>query len=281
MTARPAYTVDGGPVPDQRTLELPGCPGGFDRIGNHVNRPFQLDVFGEALLLFAAAAGQDRLDRDGRRAAGIAVAALAARWSEPDAGIWEVDDRAWTHSRPIRAAGLRRIAGVAPDAARKSEWTELAGRILADTTAHAVHPDGHRQRAPDETGLDAALLLPPVRGLLPADDPRTRATLRAYTENLTRGHYVYRFRHDERPLEEQEGAFLLCGFMRALAEHHQGREVEAHCWFERNRGACGAAGLYSEEYDIAQRRLRGNLPQAFVHALMLDTAAALAPDPAR
>ncbi|MFG3023582.1 glycoside hydrolase family 15 protein [Streptomyces sp. NPDC048254] len=276
---KPAYTVDGGTVPDQRTLELPGYPGGFDRIGNHVNRQFQLDVFGEALLLFAAAARQDRLDRDGRQAVEIAVAAIAARWSEPDAGIWELDDRAWTHSRLICAAGLRRIAAVAPDAARKGEWTELADTILAHTTEHALHPDGHWQRVPDDPGLDAALLLPPVRGLLPADDPRTRATLHAYTENLTRDHYAYRFRHDERPLEEAEGAFLLCGFVTALAEHHQGREVEAHRWFERNRDACGAAGLYSEEYDIAQRQLRGNLPQAFVHALMLDTAATLARTP--
>ncbi|MET7484401.1 glycoside hydrolase family 15 protein [Streptomyces sp. NPDC005538] len=273
---RPAYTVDGGPVPDQRTLRLPGYPGGFDRIGNQANRQFQLDVFGEALLLFSAAARQGRLDRAGRRAAETAVAAIGARWSEPDAGIWELDERAWTHSRLICAAGLRRIADVAPDAARRREWTELSDTILAHTAAHATHPDGHWQRAPDDTGLDAALLLPPVRGLLPADDRRTRATLRAYTENLTQDYCAYRFRHDERPLEEAEGAFLLCGFVTALAEHHQGREVEAFRWFERNRQACGAAGLYSEEYDIAQRQLRGNLPQAFVHALLLETAATLA-----
>ncbi len=48
---KPACTVAGGPGPDQRTLELQGYPGGFDRIGNHVSGQFQLDVFGEALLL--------------------------------------------------------------------------------------------------------------------------------------------------------------------------------------------------------------------------------------
>jgi alpha,alpha-trehalase len=133
-----------------------------------------------------------------------------------------------------------------------------------------------RQRSPEDPGLDGALLLPPLRGALPADDPRTIATLHAYTEELTDDHFAYRFRHDERPLEAAEGAFLLCGFVTALAEHQQGREVAAHRWFERNRAACGPAGLYSEEYDVSQRQMRGNLPQAFVHALMLECSVRLA-----
>ena len=62
----------------------------------------------------------------------------------------------------------------------------------------------------------------------------------------------------------------------ALARYQQGDLVEAIRWFERNRAACGPAGLFSEEYDVAQRQLRGNLPQAFVHALMLECGARLA-----
>ncbi|MFG2693202.1 hypothetical protein [Kitasatospora sp. NPDC048407] len=37
-----------------------------------------------------------------------------------------------------------------------------------------------------------------------------------------------------------------------------------------------ARRAFAEEFDVAQRRLRGNLPQAFVHALLLEAAAALA-----
>ena len=40
--------------------------------------------------------------------------------------------------------------------------------------------------------------------------------------------------------------------------------------------ACGSPGLYAEEYDVAERQLRGNLPQAFVHAMVLECAARLA-----
>ena len=61
----------------------------------------------------------------------------------------------------------------------------------------------------------------------------------------------------------------------ALAYHQQHEHVSAARWFERNRAACGPPGLYSEEFDVTQRQLRGNLPQAFVHALVLECAATL------
>jgi hypothetical protein len=272
----PAYTIDGGQVPGQRRLDLPGYPGGFDLIGNWVNKQFQLDAFGEALLLFATAANHGRLDSSAWQAARIAADAIAARWREPDAGIWEVDDQDWTHSRLTCAAGLRAAAGVGRQQALAAQWSALADAILADTSARAAHSSGRWQRSPADPGLDAALLLPPVRGVPGGEDPRTVATLRAYELELTEDGYAYRFRHDERPLGEAEGAFLLCGFVMALAQQQEGNQVGAARWFERNRAACGPAGLYSEEYDVAQRQMRGNLPQAFVHALLLECTARLA-----
>lgn len=56
----------------------------------------------------------------------------------------------------------------------------------------------------------------------------------------------------------------------------QGEHLQAVGWFERNRASCGPPGLFTEEYDIGQRQLRGNLPQAFVHALLLESAHRLA-----
>lgn len=111
---------------------------------------------------------------------------------------------------------------------------------------------------------------------MPARDPRSVATVDAVLAELTENGYVYRFRHDQRPLHDAEGAFLLCEFITALATHQQGDAVEARGWFERSRAACGPAGLYSEEYDVVQRQLRGNLPQAFVHGLLFESACRLA-----
>ncbi|WP_042405504.1 glycoside hydrolase family 15 protein [Streptacidiphilus carbonis] len=268
---RPAYTVGGGPIPKERSLKLTGYPGGAGKVGNQVSSQFQLDALGEALTLFAAAADHDRLDTDHWRAAEAAVAVIAERGDDPDAGIWELDDQRWTHSRLSCVAGLRAMAPYAPGA-RSAQWSALADRILADVSATCQHPTGRWQRSPDDERVDAALLIPALRGALPAGDPRTRATLAAVLDELEQDGYVYRFRQDERPLAEAEGAFLLCGFTTCLALHQQGRHVEAVRMFERNRAACGTPGLFAEEYDIAQRQLRGNLPQAFVHALLLESA---------
>ncbi len=73
---KPAYTVDGGPVPDERRLPLPGYPGATPIAGNHANAQFQLDAFGEALALFAQAARMGRLDDAGWEASRIAAEAI-------------------------------------------------------------------------------------------------------------------------------------------------------------------------------------------------------------
>jgi alpha,alpha-trehalase len=276
----PAYTVDGDPVPDQQVIDLPGYPGAPKvYVGNHVLGQLQLDAFGEALLLFAAADGLDVLDAAGWKAAEAAVDGIKQRYEEPDSGIWELEPRRWTHSRLTCAAGLRAVAGRREDQA--AEWMGLADRIVADTGRDCVHPSGRWQRAPDDPGIDAALLLPAIRGAVPGDDPRSVATWRAVIDELADDGFVYRFRQQAGPLSEAEGAFLLCGFHLALATHQQGDGYGAVRWFERNRGALGPPGLFTEEFDIVQRQLRGNLPQAFVHALLIEAAHILVTDTPR
>jgi GH15 family glucan-1,4-alpha-glucosidase len=275
---RPAYTVAGGPVPPQQPLDLPGYPGAEPVTGNRAREQFQLDSFGESLLLFAAGAGHDRLEARHWQAVEAAVDAIARRGSEPDCGIWELDEQRWTHSRLACVAGLRAISRYAPRP-QAARWSALADAILADADASSLHPSGRWQRSAKDERVDAALVLPAVRGAVPADDPRTRATLQAVLEDLCQDEFAYRFRLDDLPLGRGEGAFLLCGFAISLALHQQGEETRANRWFERSRSASGPPGLLAEEYDVEQHQLRGNLPQAFVHAMLLETARRLADPP--
>lgn len=272
----PAYTVAGDPVPSERAVGLPGYPGAPVRAGNHVNEQFQLDSLGESLLMLSAADARHGLDGEGTRAVESLVAVVRSRWREPDAGIWELEDRRWAHSRLMCVAGLR-AAAARRGGATGREWEQLAATILRSVDDDSRHPSGRWQRAPDDPRVDAALVLGGVRGAVAADDPRQERTLDAVLDELADDGYVYRFRQDDHePMHAEEGTFLLSGFQVALALLAKGHTTQALRWYERNRGALGPPGLFAEEFDVVQRQLRGNLPQAFVHALVLETGHRLA-----
>ena len=274
----PAYRIDGSEVPDESTADdLPGYPGGVTRIGNRANRQFQLDALGEVLQLLAAGARWDRLGHDQHRAIDVAVEVIERRWNAPEAGIWELDDAWWTQSRLAAVAGLRSIGRHCPPS-QAARLSGLADMIMAETARRGLSPGGYWQRSPDHAGVDASLVLPPVRGAVSADDPRTVTTLRQVETELVDDGHVYRFRPDQRPLGEAEGAFTLCGFMLSLAHLQQGNRAAAYRYFDIQRTVCGPPGILSEEFDVMQRQLRGNFPQAFVHALLLECAQRLGQD---
>ncbi len=265
----PAYRLDGSLPPHEETLDLPGYPGGKVVVGNWVRGQFQLDACGELLQLYATAARHDHLTGDDVRAISTLVDLVEQRWTEPDAGIWELDDNWWTESRLGCVAGLRAVSRHVATT-RSARVSALADAIMAKTSQRSLHGDGWWQQAPDLARADASVLLPLARGATPASDPRSAATLRAVEEQLAQDGYLYRYDVGGAPLGDAEGAFLMCGFVMSLAHLAAGDRVKAFRWFERQRAAGGPAGLLSEEFDVRQRQLRGNLPQGFVHALLLE-----------
>jgi hypothetical protein len=64
---------------------------------------------------------------------------IQARWQQPDAGIWELDEDWWTHSRLACDAGLRQAAAV-PAFRNGERLTRLANAILTRQAAVAWPP---------------------------------------------------------------------------------------------------------------------------------------------
>lgn len=121
------------------------------------------------------------------------------------------------------------------------------------------------------TGLDASLLLMPISGFLPADDPRVLGTIEAIQREISDGPFVWRYATADGVdgLAGHEGAFLICSFWLVSALAMAGRVEQAERHLDQLRALRNDVGLLSEEYDPDARRLLGNFPQAFSHIGLL------------
>ncbi len=266
-------------------MELPWLPGFEDsspvRVGNGAYNQFQLDVFGEVLDCLHLARHYGL--RDGFadwRIERELLARLEQVWSEPDEGIWEVRGprRHFTHSKLMAWVAFDRAI---KDAERfgldgpANQWRELRDRLHAEICERGF--DAQRNAFVQYYGgrdVDAAILVMPQVGFLPATDPRFVGTVRAIEQDLVRDGFVDRYRTETGVdgLPHGEGAFLLCTFWLADAYSLMGRMDEARATFERLLAIRNDLGLLAEEYDPVARRQLGNFPQAFSHLGLINTA---------
>jgi GH15 family glucan-1,4-alpha-glucosidase len=162
--------------------------------------------------------------------------------------------------------------GLPGDAER---WKRLRDEIHAEICANGFDAKQNclvQYYGSHET--DASLLLLPLVGFLPADDPRVKGTVEAIERTLLRGGFVDRYRTHEHVdgLPPGEGSFLPCSFWLADNYWLLGRHDDARKLFERLLSLTNDVGLYSEEYCPNEKRLLGNFPQAFTHVAMINTA---------
>jgi GH15 family glucan-1,4-alpha-glucosidase len=267
-------------------LELPWLSGYEDsrpvRIGNAAADQFQLDIFGEVLAV-AHAARQAGLPERGDPALspGIDLEAVIEvverRWREPDEGIWEIRGRRqhFTYSKVSAWTALDRAIRLAESTGRAApleRWRRVRDEIHAEVCGLGF--DGKRNSFVQyygATGLDASLLLIPISGFLPPQDPRVLGTIDAIQREICSGPFVWRYSTEEGVdgLAGHEGAFLICSFWLVSALALAGRVEEAERNLDQLRALQNDVGLLSEEYDPDGRRLLGNFPQAFSHIGLL------------
>jgi GH15 family glucan-1,4-alpha-glucosidase len=127
--------------------------------------------------------------------------------------------------------------------------------------------------------LDASILMMPLVGFLPANDPRVKGTVRAIETHLIENGFVGRYTQDPAVdgLPRGEGTFLPCSFWLADNYELQGRHEEAVRMFEHLLSIRNDVGLLAEEYDPVAMRQLGNFPQAFSHVGLVNTAFHLNP----
>ena len=264
---------------------LPGYDGSRPvRIGNAAHQQYQLDVYGEVIdaLHLARRTGLEPSE-DAWRVQSALVQFLESGWLEPDEGIWEVRGprRHFTHSKIMAWVAVDRMVKAIERFGLQGpveRWHKLRTAIHQEVCQKGFDRERNTfVQFYGGTELDASLLMIPLVGFLPADDPRVRGTVEAIERNLTQDGFVARYptKQEVDGLPAGEGAFLACSFWLADNFALLGRRDDALRLFERLLELRNDVGLLSEEYDTANRRLVGNFPQAFSHVSLINTASNL------
>ncbi|MFC7474490.1 glycoside hydrolase family 15 protein [Dankookia sp. GCM10030260] len=255
------------------------------RIGNAAAGQLQLDVYGELMdaMHHARRAGIPPSD-DAWGLERTLTNRLVDLWDQPDEGIWEVRGprRHFTYSKVMAWVALdRAVRGIEEFGLRGplAQWRAVRDRIHADVCRHGF--DAARGTFVQSYGapqLDASLLMIPLVGFLPPEDPRVAGTVAAIERELLRDGLVRRY--DTATVADGlppgEGAFLACSFWLADNYVMLGRRDEARALFERLLALRNDVGLLAEEYDPQAGRQVGNFPQAFSHVALVSTAGNLA-----
>jgi GH15 family glucan-1,4-alpha-glucosidase len=282
------YGISGERHLPESSIDLAGYAGSTPvRVGNAASNQFQLDVYGELMdSLHQGREHQLAADEDAWSAQRALMDVLEGRWQQPDKGIWEMrgEPEHYVHSKVMAwVAADRAIAAVERSGLPGpiDRWKQLRHDIHAEVCDRGF--DGRRNsfvQAYGSTAMDAALLLIPAVGFLPARDPRVRGTIAAVERDLLSegllDRYDTRTAGTRDPLPPGEGAFLPCTFWLADAHALAGRTSRARELYEHLLTLSNDVGLFTEEYDVHRNRALGNLPQALTHVAVVNTAYLLA-----
>jgi GH15 family glucan-1,4-alpha-glucosidase len=262
---------------------LPGYEGSTPvRIGNAAVDQFQLDVYGEVMDCLHEARRQRLQEDDSDWQLQVQIMEfLESHWDQPDEGIWEVRGprRHFTHSKIMAWVAFDRAAKAVEEFSLEgpsSRWRAQRDTIHREVCERGFDADRNAfTQYYGGKGLDASLLIAPLVGFLPANDERIIGTVEAIEKELTNDGFVMRYSQDSEHVDglpQGEGAFLACSFWLVDCLAMMGRATDAHRLFERLLAIRNDVGLLAEEYDVRQKRLVGNFPQAFSHVGLINSA---------
>jgi len=281
------YAVDGARrLPEHELPHLPGYAGSRPvRIGNGAAVQQQHDVLGEVMdALARVREARGSADPHAWALQRALVQDLAQHWRERDHGIWEIrgEPRHFTHSRVMVWVAFDRAVRAVEDfdlEGPAEEWRRIRDEVRAEVLDRGWNEEKRTfTQHYDTDEVDASLLVLPLVGFLPGDDPRVLGTIEAVERELVRDRLVLRYRTETGVdgLSGGEHPFLACSFWLVSAYALAGRLDDAHALLDHLASLVNDVGLLSEEYDPVAGRMTGNFPQAFSHLTLVQAVLVLA-----
>jgi GH15 family glucan-1,4-alpha-glucosidase len=241
------------------------------RVGNAAYKQLQLDIYGilaDSMYYLHRALGWTT-KQVYENLVKYSADQAAAEWEKPDSGIWEmrearsfVESKMWCYVALDRAMKIARELGYDEDWRR---WEPVKKKIKSQILTNGWSPKKKAfTMVLGGDDLDAANLLMPLVGFLPARDPKMTSTIQRIREELSKGDLVYRYNVDDGQLGK-EGAFTVCSFWMVDCLTRLGKLGEAEGLLNQLLKRGNHLGLYSEEIDPDTGEALGNFPQAYTH----------------
>lgn len=266
----PMYNLDFKQVPEIQELNLQGYLNSQPVVrGNGARGQLQLDT--SANVLLAAKLIYNKFDtKEHWEVVSETADFLARNWQKEDKGIWEeTTSRHYTTSKVITAVGLKFIAQHTKDSQQRKRWLAAENDIRDFVQSHCLTSEGAYAAAAGEEAVDISSILFPSWAFCKADTKEMLATVKVLErdyqqENLFR-------RHLFEVENKKEGAFLAGSLWMAQYWVYRNELKKAMKILEEVMKYSTDLGFFSEEADLENRRMMGNIPQTFVHASFVGT----------
>lgn len=261
----PMYTLDQKLIPDRQEINLKGY---FDSspvtIGNGALHQLQLDT--TANILLAAKLIYNKYDtKEHWDVVSETADFLTENWHREDHGIWEESmKKHYTSSKVITACGLMFIAKHTDDAKQKKRWEDAEKEIRQFVKENCINAEGAYAAAAGEEAVDISAILFPTWDYTNINTPEIKATVKVLERDYKKGKF-YR-RHLFEVNSKKEGAFLAGSLWMAQYYVYLKKLDKAREIIDEVLKYTTDLGFFSEEADVENKRMIGNIPQTFVHA---------------
>lgn len=258
------------------------------RIGNDAYRQKQNDLYGELIeTIYTYFVVNRRSSFQVNEEIWTMVRSLVNRvrdiWKEKDAGIWERREAVqhYVHSKLLSWVAMDRAVKIAKFVGKPQyiePWAKVANEIREDILKNAW---SDRLKSFSmyygSDYYDASNLLMLHYGFLESNDPRMVSTVEQTYKHLVKQGFTFRYLSEDE-FGMPENAFIVCTFWMINALFLIGEDRKAREMFENIQGCANHLGLYSEDVEVATKRLTGNFPQGYSHLAHIQTILLLETD---
>lgn len=205
------------------------------------------------------------------------VKTVSDEWRNTDRSIWELrnTENHFVFSKIMCWVAIDRAVNIASSLGKteyKADWKREADTIRNDILQHGWNEELQTfTQTYDNLYVDSSLLLMEQYGFIKPDDEKFVKTVKKIRKELFHKGLMYRYKNSD-DFGQPSSSFTICTFWMIRALFVTGQKEEALKIFEELLTYSNHLGIFSEDLDFDTKRQLGNIPQAYSHLALINTA---------